>query len=520
MNGKNSLSLSSNIFKEEVNEGDIIFDIKEDKPKSIADELSKAKEFSLETKPFRFNIKPPTLPQLPDVNLPDINIAGPPTPQIDFDFPDIPQIDFKSGGDSSTGGGGPNFNEAINVVRDAAVSTGERVSEIAEPLAEPLSDIGEVLSDTAEGVSVKRGDGDGFGEVSGPGDVVLDFSDKIEDAFAKATKGSQLEGVAAEDVYNAATDPLNFVKNKGLDEAVQFLESNTGLSGIDARDISNFINDPEEFAKNQSLEQVANIIATNLPVGESGAVAVAESLRTLISTGDPEAAARIGAQALAMEVGFQAANAILPGSGEVLRVVIALGLEDDIADVLSSGAAAAGDVIAEPLAKQETAFEVAETVGDIVDFGEDVADVVVAPFEAIKTCNLITAAYVDGLTSKESLFNAIRFRMHIQKHEPMADAFWSGYVLMTSNISNRIGKKFYNFVTKPWIRHIEYKIGEGPFTLSGAIVMGAMRVGAIITYLFNKREAKKLQAFFRQNSIMGVYRKMIREVERGTRSKK
>jgi len=482
--------------------------------------------------------------QVPEINLPGVDL---PTGDIDLSFPQTPQVaipedvplpDLTPLANQVTSFLGettetvaevtqPVAEVAFNVgeevgqqVGEQAVKTADIVAGATEPAREAISDIiedtSEFLGDTAEGLaegtSIRKGDGDGFGEVSLGGGAVLDFSDKLESAFSDVTKGTTLEKTTGEDVFNAVTDPVDFLKGKGTGEAQAFLQKNTRIDTSELVELIKFIDDPANFAVGKGLDKISNVIGRNLPI-PGGAAGASAAITELIRGGDVESVSKMAGQAIAMEVAFASANAILPGSGVALRAIMALNLEDDLVNVVS-------DLATDPLG---TIGSAGETVGKTaVGLGESAAKGFGFTAEAIADvygCNLSTAAFSTHLINRSEFLDFPRFRLKIQRNEFWADKFWSGYVVLTTPLqpillkSPKLNYCVFYFITRPWLDHMQYKLGKRSFSIKGWSAMQFMRVASLLGYVFKKKKADNLPNFFNDNSIMGVYRKIIREVE-------
>jgi len=505
-----SSTFSDNLFREEVQD-DIVFDldstfrgqtggVKNEKAKvlgegsrkgfgldlSFLDNLQGIKGPVITTQPINIpnvNIPEITTPELPiistqPVNLPNVNFNTPDIPKIDLntESPDLqPAIDtVKDVFGEAVEKTKPVVDPIIETGKDILTDIGSGISEVVKPIAEPtraLIDsatqvVGDSLGlakDQFENTKIRKGDGSGYGEISlGDTGAVLDVSDKLDQAFDEVTSGTPLEGVSGKDLHDVVSDPGQFVADKGIEVAKDFLSKNLGIDKGLVDDVTQAISNPEEFIKDKGIEAAADFVSKS--TGRNASVA---GLSTLIETGDLKAAGEQVAKSAATQATVQAVKAIgdtlLPGLGTAI-----------------------------------------EFIANIFQY----------------SCYLSTSAYYNKYIDRSDYLLFTRYRIDIQSKEFLSEQTWLGYISLFEPKYNKllnnktIAKFVFKYVTTPCLRHVKYLLGKGKFSFTGCMVTHLLRASCLVSYVFNYKKCRIRKYKLKNVNIISIYTKIVRCIER------
>lgn len=508
-------SFSDNLFREEVKD-DIVFDLdstfqNQIKPPEPKKEAAPATGGGLD---LSFLDK---LPEIEGIDLGGADQQGQPTdpsregggfnlPGIDLNLPDIPKIDINLPS--------PDFQPAIDALGKALGKTAEVAGATVETAANPLlaggekavgvlSDIGEFIGEKSQPISdvlvgvgetgselinktiseikeslggvdasfddaqIRQGDGTKYGEVViGDTGTVVDISKTIDKTVADLAKGTQLEGVTGQDIYNIATTPGTFIQEKGLEEGTRILNEKLGVDSSLAGDLAAVFESPEKYIKEKGRDAAINFIgkATGISGINSGTVkGVSEVLGAKDLESGVKAAGRTAATEATIRTVSTTANAIVPGSGVVIEGI--------------------------------------------------------ARFTGY-SCYLSTSAYNHGFIDKDDYLKFTKYRTRIQRHQLFSEQIWLGYIMLFEPLCTklihdiRFASRVYRFVTKPWLSHVNYTLGWGRFSLSGFFVDIGIKAACLVAYAFNNKKAKARKIKLREVNVMSVYKKIIRVVEK------
>lgn len=487
-------SLSENIFRSEV-EDEIVFDLDTsfqresqlEQARKIAPSKRRASTFDFKLPSFLEGIKAP--------NIEGPNVGAP----IDLGVPDIPQVDLTVPN--------PNFKPAIDAA-DQALKAGEKVvqpvaevvSAAVEPVQEQVTEVTKDLSDAAreaieavgqplEGAQVRKGDGTKYGEISvGETGGVIDISQNLDKMISSLTSGTDIEGVQGRDIFQLATDPSSYVKEKGIEESTAFISNSLGIDSGRAADIVSALDNPEAFVESKGIEEATDFIiettgagdifdsesaaalerTTGVSLGSAGTGAIGGGLGALVSGGDvaevAESAAKGAASAVVVNTTAGMANAIIPGSGLLIK-----GLA--------------------------TAFNY--------------------------SCYLSTSAYHHGFIDKKDYLLFTKYRLKIQSKDLLSEPVWLGYISLFEPVyaklidDKKMAGYFFNFVTKPWLSYIKFKSGVSGFSFAGFFVTQLLKLACLSSFLFSPLKSMKRKKELRGINLMNVYKSIIRVVEKG-----
>jgi len=507
-NGINSLS--QNIFREEVDD-DIIFDldttfqgqtVSAEAPKVKASPGASAPNFGIDLN-FLKNIKAPKI-EGPNIQGPDINLGvdlspGVAIPSVDLNTPDIPSVDVNV----------PNIDlqPAIDVAGSVLGKASETVSDLAQPIIDPVLEaggdllnvvgdsfstvtdaigsvtepIGSIIKETVSGAGdalgvaedifkdskIKKGDGSGYGEIGiGNTGTVLDVSATLDSTFADVTKGTVMEGISGQDLFDITTNPADFAAKKGGEIATDVLTKNLGMDNELAGDVVSAISDPEQFIVDKGIEKATDFIskATGINI-DSGVISELLDSGNIAKAAQKaaEAAAKRAATETTIKVVSTAANAIVPGSGALI-----------------------------------------EAAARLFNY----------------SCYLSTSAYHYGYISRDEYFQFTHYRIKIQSKEFLSTVVWLGYINLFEKpyselIHNEKKASFiFKTITNPWLSHVRYLLGKGPFSIKGFIVTQALRVACIGAYLFNYRACEKRKKSLDGINVINIYKRLVSIVEK------
>lgn len=368
----------------------------------------------------------------PNLDLEEIELESISTPEISID----PKVKF------------PNLT----------VDTGVDLSGISTP------DLTQFLGDASNGLSldvtskesqsiVRKGSGDLFGEMKlGDTGLVVDTTGDINNFFKEATKGTQLENADVAKVYNAITNPQDAMVDMGKDFAESYLGEGGG-------EIVELASNPGEYIKNKGIDEaskaVSNMtgldsdIVNNLLQGDTQ-----EVVDSVVKKGGTEATK------LVVE---QVGNAIIPGMGSAIKLI-----------------------------------------ADIFNY----------------SCYLGTAAYAGGYIDKKDYLIFSKYRLRVQSKEPLSKKLWLGYLVSFKNIyklqlkSRILNSILTHLITKPWLKHMKYKLGLGPFSFIGKFISGMIKAISLCSYYLFYGSAKRLEVKVFSLDILMFYKKVIKIVER------
>lgn len=412
---------------------------------------------------------------------------------LNFNFPELNMPQVQNGVPlPDLSGVGTTISGALNTkpVEEAVVETGKATYDASKDIAEAIGDathpvsaiigtvtapvkqaideainsisnLGVPKSDILSGSTIRQGSGLGYGEVKlGGSGAVLDVSKQLDTAFSDVVSGTAMHGVSGSDVFQVATDPKQFIQNKGAEAATNTLTNALGMSRGAATDIVSAISDPNKFIQNKGTETIANEVAKSIPGGGAGA---ANAVSTLLSTGDVGKAAEAGAKAVASQAVVDTvsgiANAIIPGAGVVLQVLASI-------------------------------FHY--------------------------SCYLSTASLYHGFIDKEQYFDFTRYQLRYRGKDRVSKIMWIGYIVGFEPLYEKMlmdrdfALKMFNWVISPWHQHIKYCLGIGEFNFNGWVVTQFLKVYTMGAYFIRYQESKKVQGLLSEKNVLGVYRKIIK----------
>ena len=457
--------------------------------------------------PFNIDIKLPEIDiKLPgvkieapdiDLGLPEITLPNIGLPDIDLDpFKIIPKmanmndafddldIDFgvdlqpiKDEVDEKIQETAETVKEAVDPVLEyigeATKPVSEFVKDVTDPIVntvnEKVKEMSSLLGETSEYLSehthIRQGDGSGYGEVKIGDGIVLDTSEMINETYDSVTKDTILEGTNAKDVFELATDPNEFLKNKATDVASDTLSKSFGLEKDFSSDIVGAITNPEQFIQNKG-EQVVTDFVSSVTGVDSGVIGT------------------VGKLAQAKDVG-QAAEIVVRQAATNTTV--------------------------------NTVANVAMAINPILG-----AAVHVIAAVSRYRCYLTTACYESGLLTKKQYLMFPKYRTRIQRNSPLGTMLWIGYLNYAQIFSffMKRNKLFLNIVyvsiVKQWLRYIEWRMCDKKFSIKGFLaVQILMRLLSTISFfLFFPISILRLIQM-KNIDAKSIYRKTIREVEYG-----
>ncbi len=399
----------------------------------------------------------------------------------------------------------PVISEIANIVGEATRPVSEVVGAVTQPVGEAVATtveaIGSALGEAAnafDGAAVKMGDGTGYGEIAiGDTGAVVDVSNNIDSIIADITAGTEAEGVAGKDIFNLATNPEEFVRDKGKDVASGVLSDTLGIDNEFAGDIVSAIDNPEEFAKTKGAEAVADFVVDAAGLGAGEAVK---------QTGAAAGTAATTGTSVGTSVGAVGGAAV--GGGVASGVVALVEGKDagQVAEAAAKGAATAA------------AVKTVSTVANAILPGTGlVIEAVAAIFQY--SCYLSTSAYHHGFINMDEYLEFTRYRVNIQKDEPFATQTWLGYIMHYEPLYKDLiqnytyAEEMYNKYTKHWLDHIKYLSGKGGFSIKGWWITQKIRYNCIRAYFNRYKEAQERRIALKGINVLGVYKRIIRIVE-------
>jgi hypothetical protein len=381
--------------------------------------------------------------------------------------------------------------KGVDVLAEGTRPVADVLAGVTAPVAEVINRsidaVADVLGETPKffkDATIKRGDGSGYGEVEIGDGVVLDAAPQLDKTYESVVQGTPLEGTNGNEVFTLITDPAKFIEEKSVDVALDLFDkispgasNRLGLDKGTLGDVFSLIGQATAATNKAERDRIAtNFISKEIvtrlgidkkALGGLGGDPLTSGIAELIGGGNLNDAAesmvkRIGSD-LVVDTVSNFANTIVPGSGFIIK-----------------------------------------TIADIFNY----------------SCYLSTIAYHHNFISKRDYFLFTHYRMKIQSKEKDSRKVWAGYILICEEYytyflnNKRHARWLFKIIIEPWLNHCKYKLGKGKFTFSGWLVTSLSKLYFKKVYNRDKFRAEKRLKMIGKESIMDVYKQIVKVVER------